>query len=144
MSSEDSVYSAQWFRTLTNAFTHLTLAGKLFLNATSGTHFYFDCESSVGKEHFEKLVGDGSNASSLSKVVPAQKTEPLTVSELNQCVLTVDPQGNDHGPDDNGDGAELSDVVTSEVDEGSIVNNQPSASTVPVPSRQAANKRTCQ
>lgn len=40
----------------------------------------------------DRLVGDGSNASSLSKVVPAQKTEPLTVSELNQCVLTFDPQ----------------------------------------------------
>ncbi|CAH8353273.1 unnamed protein product [Eruca vesicaria subsp. sativa] len=66
---------------------------ELFLNATSGTHFYFDCETSVGKQHFERLVGDGSNASSSSsKVVPAQKIGPLTIAELNQYVLTADPQ----------------------------------------------------
>ncbi|CAH8316954.1 unnamed protein product [Eruca vesicaria subsp. sativa] len=70
-----------------------TCLAQLFLNATSGTHFYFDCETSVGKQHFERLVGDGSNASSSSsKVVPAQKIGPLTIAELNQYVLTADPQ----------------------------------------------------
>ncbi|KAF2538557.1 hypothetical protein F2Q68_00019764 [Brassica cretica] len=50
---------------------------KLFLNATSGTYFYFDCETSAGKEHYERLVGDRANAiSSKSKVVPAQKIDP--------------------------------------------------------------------
>ncbi|KAL0789793.1 hypothetical protein Bca101_006039 [Brassica carinata] len=68
------------------------VGGKLFLNATSGTHFYFDCETSAGKEHYERLVGDGANASSSkSKVVSAQKIEPLTVAELNQYVLAADP-----------------------------------------------------
>ncbi|KAF3499707.1 hypothetical protein F2Q69_00041159 [Brassica cretica] len=39
-----------------------------------------------------KLVGDGANASSSkSKVVSAQKIEPLTVAELNQYVLAADP-----------------------------------------------------
>ncbi|KAH0908103.1 LOW QUALITY PROTEIN: hypothetical protein HID58_031424, partial [Brassica napus] len=69
------------------------VGGKLFLNATSGTHFYFDRETSAGKEHYEKLVGDGANSSSSkSKVVSAQKIEPLTVAELNQYVLAADPQ----------------------------------------------------
>ncbi|CAF1778622.1 unnamed protein product [Brassica oleracea var. botrytis] len=69
------------------------VGGKLFLNATSGTHFYFDCETSAGKEHYERLVGDGANASSSkSEVVSAQKIEPLTVAELNQYVLAADPQ----------------------------------------------------
>ncbi|XP_033144119.1 uncharacterized protein LOC103848292 [Brassica rapa] len=69
------------------------VGGKLFLNATSGTHFYFDCETAAGKEHYEKLVGDGANSSSSkSKVVSAQKIEPLTVAELNQYVLAADPQ----------------------------------------------------
>ncbi|XP_013613788.1 PREDICTED: uncharacterized protein LOC106319950 [Brassica oleracea var. oleracea] len=68
------------------------VGGKLFLNATSCTHFYFDCETSAGKEHYERLVGDGANASSSkSKVVSAQKIEPLTVAELNQYVLAADP-----------------------------------------------------
>nr|VDD33264.1 unnamed protein product [Brassica oleracea] len=69
------------------------VGGKLFLNATFGTHFYFDCETSAGKEHYERLVGDGANASSSkSEVVSAQKIEPLTVAELNQYVLAADPQ----------------------------------------------------
>ncbi|XP_056862113.1 uncharacterized protein LOC108833580 isoform X1 [Raphanus sativus] len=38
------------------------VGGKLFLNATSGTHFYFDCDTSIDKEHYERLVGNGANA----------------------------------------------------------------------------------
>lgn len=69
------------------------VGGKLYLNVTSGTHFYFYCETAAGKEHYEKLVGDGANSSSSkSKVVSAQKIEPLTVAELNQYVLAADPQ----------------------------------------------------
>ncbi|CAN6896825.1 unnamed protein product, partial [Brassica oleracea] len=30
------------------------VGGKLFLSATSGTHFYFDYETSAGKEHYER------------------------------------------------------------------------------------------
>ncbi|CAH8383479.1 unnamed protein product [Eruca vesicaria subsp. sativa] len=50
-------------------------------NATSCSHFCFDCATSVGKEQFERLVGDGANASSSSsKVVPAQNLEPAEVT----------------------------------------------------------------
>nr|VDC60245.1 unnamed protein product [Brassica rapa] len=30
------------------------VGGKLYLNVTSGTHFYFYCETAAGKEHYEK------------------------------------------------------------------------------------------
>lgn len=69
------------------------VGGKLFLNATSATHFYFDSETSVGEKHYERLFGNGANGdASTSKVVPAQKIEPLTVAELNQYVLAAEPQ----------------------------------------------------
>ena len=43
--------------------------------------------------HLLRLFGDGSNqTSSSSKLIHAQKIEPLTVSELNQYVLSADPQ----------------------------------------------------
>ncbi|KAH0857596.1 hypothetical protein HID58_085857 [Brassica napus] len=54
------------------------VGGKLFLNATSGTHFYFDCETSAGKEHYESG--------------PCSENRPLTVAELNQYILAADPQ----------------------------------------------------
>ncbi|KAL0649360.1 hypothetical protein Bca4012_092051 [Brassica carinata] len=57
------------------------VSGKLYLNGTSATHIFFDSES----------VEPGQSGSS-SKVIHAQKIEPMTVSELNQFVLTADPQ----------------------------------------------------
>ncbi|KAF3570229.1 hypothetical protein F2Q69_00058713 [Brassica cretica] len=70
--------------------------GRLFLNAASGTHIYFNCETAVGKEQHEKLAVDGTNENSFvgsrKAVVPAHKIEPLTVVELNQYVVTADSQ----------------------------------------------------
>ncbi|KAG5386045.1 hypothetical protein IGI04_037515 [Brassica rapa subsp. trilocularis] len=67
--------------------------GRLFLNGTSGTHIYFDSETDAGKERHTQLFGDGSNqTSSSSKLIHAQKLEALTISELNQYVLSADPQ----------------------------------------------------
>ncbi|CAN7135530.1 unnamed protein product [Brassica rapa subsp. narinosa] len=45
------------------------------------------------KRTMQKLFRDGSNqTASSSKLIHAQTIEPLTVSELNQSVLTADPQ----------------------------------------------------
>ncbi|CAH8306070.1 unnamed protein product [Eruca vesicaria subsp. sativa] len=69
------------------------VGGRLFMNATFGTHLYFDSETAVGKEVYNTLVGEGSSqSSSSSKIVHAQKIEPLTVSELNHFINTADSQ----------------------------------------------------
>ncbi|XP_013607716.1 PREDICTED: uncharacterized protein LOC106314385 [Brassica oleracea var. oleracea] len=247
------------------------VGGKLFLNATSGTYFYFDCETSAGKEHYERLVGDRANASSSKSKVNieflckaevtnlqsekgwcyigcskcAKKLQPdeisftclscdrenttgvlryrvefsvadhtdeavfvafdieiakltnIQASEaahilgagvdarvdndfppfLNEVVgktftfqlklgefnftskhqsFTVSRiiseheraplpafvnDGDNHGPDDNGDGAELADCVAQKIDESTVVNNKASASNVPYHGPQAANKQ---
>ncbi|KAF2574912.1 hypothetical protein F2Q70_00001723 [Brassica cretica] len=256
---------------LTLANTNRDLPGKLFLNATSGTYFYFDCETSAGKEHYERLVGDRANASSSKSKVNieflckaevtnlqsekgwcyigcskcAKKLQPdeisftclscdrenttgvlryrvefsvadhtdeavfvafdieiakltnIQASEaahilgagvdarvdndfppfLNEVVgktftfqlklgefnftskhqsFTVSRiiseheraplpafvnDGDNHGPDDNGDGAELADGVAQKIDESTVVNNKASASNVPYHGPQAANKQ---
>ncbi|KAL0741908.1 hypothetical protein Bca4012_083421 [Brassica carinata] len=54
-------------------------ASKLYLNGTSATRVFFDC-------------GGTDQEGSSSKVVHAQKIEPLTIAELNQFVITADPQ----------------------------------------------------
>lgn len=48
--------------------------------------------------------------------------------------------GDDHGTDDNGDGAELADGVPPKNDEITILNDQASASNVPYHGSQAADK----
>ncbi|KAL0713494.1 hypothetical protein Bca4012_020472 [Brassica carinata] len=55
------------------------VSGKLYLNGTSATRVFFDC-------------GGTDQEGSSSKVVHAQKIEPLTIAELNQFVVTGDPQ----------------------------------------------------
>ncbi|CAN6923915.1 unnamed protein product [Brassica oleracea] len=61
--------------------------GRLYLNSTSETHIYFDSETAVGKEMLDKLL----MAQKIQR--RRQKIEPLTVSELNEYVITADPQG---------------------------------------------------
>ncbi|WZZ58096.1 probable replication factor A 73 kDa subunit [Brassica napus] len=69
------------------------VGGRLFLNGTSGTHLYFDSETAAGKDLFDTLPGHGGDpGSSTSKVVHAQKIEPMTISELNQFITTADSQ----------------------------------------------------
>lgn len=69
------------------------VSGKLYLNGTAATRLFFDSETSVGKAEFERLTSAGTeHGASSSKVVHAQKIEPLTVSELNQFVMTAEPQ----------------------------------------------------
>ncbi|KAG2311491.1 hypothetical protein Bca52824_023048 [Brassica carinata] len=66
------------------------VSGKFYLNGTSATRVFFDCETAVGKD---ALPGGGTDEEgSSSNVVHAQKIEPLTIAELNQFVITADPQ----------------------------------------------------
>lgn len=106
-----------------------SLSGRLFLNATSSTHLYFDSETAAGKKLFDTYVswfylewlkflilqveqllissfgecicfpspfslpGHGAvPGESTSKVVHAQKIEPMTLSELNQFIITAESQ----------------------------------------------------
>ncbi|CAH8320550.1 unnamed protein product [Eruca vesicaria subsp. sativa] len=69
------------------------VGGRMFLNATSGTHLYFDCDTAASKEVFDTLTGEGTDGDSgSSKVVHAQKIEPVTVSELNKFIISAEPQ----------------------------------------------------
>lgn len=69
------------------------VSGKLYLNGTSATRIFFDSETAVGADAFARLpTGDTDQSGSSSKVVHAQKIEPMTVSELNQFIFTADPQ----------------------------------------------------
>ncbi|CAN6861648.1 unnamed protein product [Brassica oleracea] len=67
--------------------------GRLFLNATSGTHLYFDSETAAGKKVFDTYLARSADLGAFtSKVVRAQKIEPMTTSELNQFIITADSQ----------------------------------------------------
>ncbi|XP_048596254.1 uncharacterized protein LOC111215923 [Brassica napus] len=55
--------------------------------------YFFYSETAVGADAFARLpTGDTDQSGSSSKVVHAQKIEPMTVSELNQFIFTADPQ----------------------------------------------------
>ncbi|CAN7043653.1 unnamed protein product [Brassica rapa subsp. trilocularis] len=95
------------------------VSGKLYLNGTSATRIFFDSETAVGADAFARQAsfllfdnaiffffcyaftfyypcrlpsGGTDQSGSSSKVVHAQKIEPMTVSELNQFIFTADPQ----------------------------------------------------
>ncbi|XP_013628143.1 PREDICTED: uncharacterized protein LOC106334408 [Brassica oleracea var. oleracea] len=69
------------------------VSGKLYLNGTSASRIFFDSETSAGKDRLERLPGGGADETgSSSKVVHAQKIEPLTIAELNEFVLSAEPQ----------------------------------------------------
>ncbi|KAG5382985.1 hypothetical protein IGI04_034455 [Brassica rapa subsp. trilocularis] len=63
--------------------------GRLFLNGTFGTDIYFDTETDAEKEHYAKWLKPDSL---FIKTDSCSEDRPLTVSELNQSVLTADPQ----------------------------------------------------
>ncbi|KAF3519456.1 hypothetical protein DY000_02059001 [Brassica cretica] len=64
-----------------------TVGGRLFLNATYGTHIYFDEETSAGKTSFNRLV---SISTGLPPAAPLLRkvaiVEPVTIAELNSFV----------------------------------------------------------
>ncbi|CAN6865575.1 unnamed protein product [Brassica oleracea] len=189
------------------------VGGKLFLNATSGTHFYFDCETSAGKEHYERYRVEFSEADhtdeavfvafdiEIAKLTNIQASEAAHILVSTQNILHLHGAGvnarvdndfppflnevvgktftfqlklgefnftskhqsftvsriiseheraplpafvndeDNHGPDENGDGAELADGVAPKIDESTVVNNKASASNVPYHGPQAANKQ---
>ncbi|KAG2305033.1 hypothetical protein Bca52824_033684 [Brassica carinata] len=78
---------------LVTAINPKIVSGRLYLNGTSATRVFFDCETTVGTEAFNRLPGGGADqGGSSTKVIHAQKIEPLTIAELDNFVLTGDPQ----------------------------------------------------
>lgn len=68
-------------------------AGKLYLNGTSATRVFFDSETAVGKDAVDRLPSDGTDQSaSSSKVVHAQKIEPMTILILTNSLLPLIPR----------------------------------------------------
>ncbi|XP_048618665.1 uncharacterized protein LOC106407079 [Brassica napus] len=67
--------------------------GRLFLNATSGTHIYFDKETSAGEPCFYKLVA---RDTSLPFVAPLLRTyakvENVTMAGLNNFIIIASSQ----------------------------------------------------
>ncbi|CAN6991205.1 unnamed protein product, partial [Brassica rapa subsp. trilocularis] len=69
------------------------VGGHLFLNATSGTHIYFDKETAVGESFFYMLVAQDTG---LTPATPRlrgyAKVESLSIAELNNFVTTAPSQ----------------------------------------------------
>uniref|UniRef100_A0A0D3D2S4 Uncharacterized protein n=2 Tax=Brassica oleracea var. oleracea TaxID=109376 RepID=A0A0D3D2S4_BRAOL len=67
-----------------------TIGGRLYLCATSGTHIYFDKETSIGQASLSRLV---SRCPGLTPVAPlirkVAKVEPVTMAELNSFVAAA-------------------------------------------------------
>ncbi|KAH0912038.1 hypothetical protein HID58_035359 [Brassica napus] len=69
------------------------IGGGLFLNATSGTHVYFDKETKPGEDYFYKLVARDNGVPSAAPLLKGYaKVETLTISELISFVASAQPQ----------------------------------------------------
>ncbi|CAH8356247.1 unnamed protein product [Eruca vesicaria subsp. sativa] len=69
------------------------VGGRLFLNATSGTHIYFDKETSAGEQLFYKLVEHETGLKPVATLFKSySKVEKISISELNDFVLTAASQ----------------------------------------------------
>ncbi|KAL0645125.1 hypothetical protein Bca4012_043416 [Brassica carinata] len=63
--------------------------GRLFLNATSGSHFYFDDEVIASQTLFDELCATNvSDSTSGTEYGGVQKLETVSLAELNAYVLT--------------------------------------------------------
>ncbi|KAF2612860.1 hypothetical protein F2Q70_00012755 [Brassica cretica] len=68
----------------------LEVLGRLYLNATSGTHIYFDKETNVGESYFYKLVSTDTGLPSAAPLLRGYaKVETLTISERNEFIITA-------------------------------------------------------
>lgn len=65
------------------------VGGRLFLNATSGTHVYYDKETHAGESLFFRDTGLPSAAPLLKSYA---KVEPVKIAELNHFITTDPPQ----------------------------------------------------
>ncbi|CAH8360231.1 unnamed protein product [Eruca vesicaria subsp. sativa] len=69
------------------------VGGRLFLNATSGTHIYFDKETSAGEQLFYRLGEQETGLKPVTTLLKSySKVEKISISELNDFVLTAASQ----------------------------------------------------
>ncbi|CAF2111279.1 unnamed protein product [Brassica napus] len=69
------------------------IGGGLFLNATSGTHVYFDKETKSGEDYFYRLVARDNGVPSAAPLLKGYaKVETLTISELISFVASAQSQ----------------------------------------------------
>ncbi|CAF2078461.1 unnamed protein product [Brassica oleracea var. botrytis] len=69
------------------------VGGRLYLNATPGTHFYFDNEVTASRTLFEQLSTRPENDTTSGKQYRGvKKLEPVSLGELNNYVLNSPPQ----------------------------------------------------
>ncbi|KAG2271267.1 hypothetical protein Bca52824_065822 [Brassica carinata] len=92
------------------------VGGRLFLNATSGTHIYFDKETDAGERLFFRLVEQDTGLPPVAPLLKSYaKVEKLSITELNDFVLSAASQG---GDDDNGDDNKDAGLVSRKMDGG--------------------------
>ncbi|XP_033140413.1 uncharacterized protein LOC103855082 isoform X1 [Brassica rapa] len=69
------------------------VGGRLFLNATSGTHIYFDKETDAGERLFYRLVEQDTGVPPVAPLLKSYaKVEKLSITELNDFVLSAASQ----------------------------------------------------
>ncbi|KAF3555327.1 hypothetical protein F2Q69_00012014 [Brassica cretica] len=69
------------------------VGGRLFLNATSGTHVYYDKETNAGESFFYRLVARDTALPSAAPVLRSYgKVIPMTIAELNDFIITAPSQ----------------------------------------------------
>ncbi|KAG2313994.1 hypothetical protein Bca52824_017116 [Brassica carinata] len=69
------------------------VGGRLYLNATSGTHIYFDKETKAGEDYFYRLVSRETGLTSAAPLLRGYaKLETLTIAELNAFISSASSQ----------------------------------------------------
>ncbi|KAF2599771.1 hypothetical protein F2Q68_00011136 [Brassica cretica] len=66
---------------------------RLFLNATSGTHIYFDKETTAGETYFYRLVAQDTRLPSAAPLLKSYaNVESLSIAELNEFIISASSQ----------------------------------------------------
>ncbi|RID48363.1 hypothetical protein BRARA_I04878 [Brassica rapa] len=69
------------------------VGGRLFFNATAGTHIHFDKETVAGESLFSRLSEQGTGRAQVARLLRSfAKVETLSISELNDFVLNASSQ----------------------------------------------------
>ncbi|KAF3603228.1 hypothetical protein F2Q69_00038001 [Brassica cretica] len=69
------------------------VGGRLFLNATSGTHVYFDKKTSAGGARFYKLIARDTGLPSAAPLLMSYaKVETMTIADLSSFIVTAESQ----------------------------------------------------
>ncbi|KAL0750668.1 hypothetical protein Bca101_032671 [Brassica carinata] len=69
------------------------VGGRLFLNATSGTHVYFDKKTKAGEVRFYQLVVRDTGLASAAPLLRSHaKVEKMTIAELNSFIVSAGSQ----------------------------------------------------